>query len=104
MEDWLQTVPRSGRGCPISTRCQIWHKYPVSPYFAKSEPLKYAKARRGPQEMALPLPRTATPHWRIWTAPFGQDDTRPSALMRSLALARASPAFARLASGRVSSC
>ena len=52
----------------------------------------------------LPLPRTATPHWRIWTAPFGQDDKRPSALLRSLALARASPALARLASGRLLSC
>ena len=52
----------------------------------------------------FPLPRTATPHWRIWAAPFGQDDKRPSALLRSFALASASPAFARLASGRLSPC
>jgi len=50
----------------------------------------------------IPLSRTATQHGRIWAAPFGQDDKRPSALLRSLALASASPA--RLASDRFSSC
>ncbi len=56
------------------------------------------------REWPFPLPRTATLHWRIWTAPFGQDDKQPPALLRSLALGRASPSFARLASGCLSSC
>jgi hypothetical protein len=80
------------------------HMYPVSHYFTVSEPPKYVKARRRPLAMALPLPRTATPHGRIWVIPFGQDDKRPSALLRSLALASVSPALTRLAIDRISSC
>jgi hypothetical protein len=69
-----------------------------------SELPKCVKARSSPQGMARPLPMTATLQWRIWEAPVGQDDKRLSALLRSLELASASPALARLSSGRLSSC
>ncbi len=51
----------------------------------------------------MPFSRTATPQWRIWGAPFGQGEKRPSALLCSLELATASPALARLAASRFSS-
>ncbi len=51
-----------------------------------------------------PFPRTATPQWRIWVAPFGQGDKRPSALLHSFELAMASPTLVRLAAERFSSC
>jgi hypothetical protein len=54
--------------------------------------------------MAQPFPRTATPQWRNWMAPFGQDDKRPSALLHSFSLAMVSPALVRLAAERFSSC
>jgi hypothetical protein len=56
------------------------------------------------QGMVRPVSRTATPQWRIWLVPFGQDEKRSSALLHSFALAMASPALARLATKRFSSC
>ena len=67
-----------------------------------SERPKCAKARHSPQGRVVPLPRTVTRHWRIWGAPFGQGEKRPSALLRALELATASPAPARLAADRFS--
>jgi hypothetical protein len=51
-----------------------------------------------------PFSWTATPHWCMWVAPFGQDDKRSSALLHSFALATASPVLVRLAAKRFSSC
>ena len=51
-----------------------------------------------------PFSRTATPQLRIWMAPTGQGDKRPSALLHSFELAMASAALVRLASECFSSC
>ncbi len=44
------------------------------------------------------------PQWRLWVAPVGQGDERPSALLHSFELATASPALVHLAAKRFSSC
>ncbi|HFC53931.1 MAG TPA: hypothetical protein ENJ43_05815 [Gammaproteobacteria bacterium] len=48
----------------------------------------------------MPFPRSATRHWPVWEAPFGPGRKRSSAVLRSLELAMASPAVARLAANR----
>ena len=48
----------------------------------------------------MPFPRSATQHWPVWGAPFGPVRKRSSAVLRSLELAMASPAVARLAANR----
>ena len=48
----------------------------------------------------MPFSRDATRHWPVWGAPFGPARKRSSAVLRSLELAMASPAVARLAANR----
>ena len=57
---------------------------------------KAQSAGNGPK----PFSRTAKPYRAIWVAPFGPARKRPSALLRSLELAMASPALARLTADR----
>jgi len=68
-----------------------------------SEPLKQSKARRSHAAIVVLLQVAVTLHWAVSVAPFGRDEKRPSAALRSLALATASPALTRLAYDRFSS-
>ena len=73
---------------------------PSDNYGSRATPSGQGKAQLAGN--GKPFPRAATPHWPLGMAPAGPDDKRPSGVLRSLALATASAARARLPADRFS--